>query len=176
MPSSILSTAADWKSSANRRGYYSLWIFLGLFILSLFAQFIANDKPILVYYDDAIYMPIFKVYPETALAASSKPKRNIEMSLSPDSRRKGWALWPIIRYSYDTINYSLDRPAPSPPTKGKLVWQLMIKPGMLAHASLRLSHFCFIWFNPRHYQLDHRRSRWSNTGFYGGRLTSLANA
>ena len=103
---------------ANRRGYYSLWIFLGLFILSLFAQFIANDKPILVYYDDAIYMPIFKVYPETAFGGEFETEAEYrDEFVARLIDEKGWALWPIIRYSYDTINYSLDRPAPSPPTK-----------------------------------------------------------
>lgn len=50
---------------ANRRGWWSLWLFLVLFFLSLFAEFIANDKPILVYYDGGLYMPVFKAYPET---------------------------------------------------------------------------------------------------------------
>ena len=50
---------------ANRRGFWSLWIFLLLFTVSLFAEFIANDKPILVRYDGAFYMPIFRSYPET---------------------------------------------------------------------------------------------------------------
>src|SRR5690625_1501922 len=50
---------------ANRRGFWSLWIFLFLFVLSLFAEFLANDRPILVRYDGAFYMPIFEVWPET---------------------------------------------------------------------------------------------------------------
>jgi len=103
---------------ANRRGYYSLWIFLGLFMLSLFAQFIANDKPILVYYDNAIYMPIFKVYPETAFGGEFETEAEYrDEFVAGLINEKGWTLWPIIRYSYDTINYSLDQPAPSPPTK-----------------------------------------------------------
>ena len=50
---------------ANKRGYWSLWIFLFLFVGSLFAEFIANDKPILIRYDGAFYMPVFEAYPET---------------------------------------------------------------------------------------------------------------
>ena len=50
---------------AHRRGFWSLWIFLFLFIISLFAEFIANDKPVLVYYNSGFYFPIFKAYPET---------------------------------------------------------------------------------------------------------------
>ena len=50
---------------ANRRGFWSLWIFLVLFFVSLFSEFVANDKPFLVYYDGGIFMPIFKAYPET---------------------------------------------------------------------------------------------------------------
>ena len=54
------------KFRANRRGFWSLWIFLALFIVSLFAEFIANDTPVLVKYEGAYYMPIFQFYPETA--------------------------------------------------------------------------------------------------------------
>src|SRR5437588_402510 len=50
---------------ANRRGFWSLWIFLALFVVTLFAEFIANDRPLLVQYDGALYFPVFNAYPET---------------------------------------------------------------------------------------------------------------
>lgn len=103
---------------SHKRGYYSLWIFLILFVLSLFAKFIANDKPILVYYDHAIYMPVFNVYPETTFGGEFETEAEYRDEFVADLiNEKGWIVWPIIRYSYDTINYSLDQPAPSPPSK-----------------------------------------------------------
>ncbi len=51
---------------ANRRGFWSLWIFLVIFVVALFAELVANDKPFLVSYDGEFYAPIFKDYPETA--------------------------------------------------------------------------------------------------------------
>lgn len=102
---------------SHKRGYYSLWIFLVLFTLSLFAEFIANDKPILIYYDNAFYTPVFKAYPETAFGGEFETEAEYRDQFVADLiNEKGWMLWPLIRYSYDTINYSLEQPAPSPPT------------------------------------------------------------
>ncbi len=102
---------------SHKRGYYSLWLFLLLFVLSLLAEFIANDKPLLVYYDDAFYSPVFKSYPETTFGGEFETEAEYRdefvIELIND---KGWMIWPPVRYSYDTINYSLDQPAPSPPT------------------------------------------------------------
>lgn len=101
---------------ANRRGYWSFWIFLVLFVASLFAEFIANEKPILVVYDGGIYTPIFKAYPETTFGG--------EFELEADYRdpfvqelieEKGWMVWPIIRYNHRTVAWDLPQPAPSPP-------------------------------------------------------------
>jgi microcin C transport system permease protein len=102
---------------ANRRGYISLWIFLALFVFSLFAELIANDKPLLVYFDGDFYAPIYKVYPETEFGgefeteADYKDEYVIELI-----EEKGWMIWPMVQYSYDTHNYNLDTAAPSPPT------------------------------------------------------------
>jgi microcin C transport system permease protein len=101
---------------ANRRGFWSLWIFLALFILSLFAEFIANDRPIVVAYDGHLYFPVFVDYPETTFGG--------EFPTAADYRdpyvlkhidEHGWAVWPLIPFSYKTINYALPSPAPSPP-------------------------------------------------------------
>lgn len=103
---------------ANRRGYWSLWIFLILFVLSLFAEFIANDKPVLVKYDGGYAMPIFKFYPETAFGGEFPTEADFR---DPYLREKvetdGWILWPVVRFSYRTINYDLTVPAPAPPSR-----------------------------------------------------------
>jgi len=102
---------------ANRRGYWSLWIFLVLFILSLFAEFIANDKPLIVRYDGAIYLPIFSAYPETTFGGDFETEADYTdpfvVELIED---KGWLLMPLIPYSFDTPVTDLPTPAPSPPT------------------------------------------------------------
>ena len=103
---------------SNRRGYWSLWIFLFVFTISLFAEIFANDRPVLVRYDGEFYAPVFFTYAETEFGG--------EFELEADYRdpyitelieEKGWILWPLIPYSYDTIDYELDQPAPSPPSK-----------------------------------------------------------
>ena len=102
---------------AHKRGYYSFWVFLLLFVLTLGAEFISNDKPILVYYDAGLYMPVFKTYPETAFGGEFETEADYrDPYVAELIEEKGWVLWPLIRYSYDTINYGLDQPAPSPPT------------------------------------------------------------
>lgn len=102
---------------AHKRGYYSLWIFLALFILTLGAEFLSNDKPVLVYYDSGFYMPIFKPYPETTFGGEFETEADYRDPYVKELiSEKGWMLWPLIRYSYDTINYALEQPAPSPPS------------------------------------------------------------
>ena len=75
----------------NRRGYLSLWIFLLLFVVSLFAEFIANDKPFVVLYDGGIYMPIFQAYPETAFGGTFETEADFRDPLCPErsTRRVG---------------------------------------------------------------------------------------
>jgi len=103
---------------ANRRGYWSLWIFLVLFFVTLGAEFISNDKPLLISYNDAFYYPIFEAYPETAYGGEFETEADYRdpfvQELIEDSG--GWMLWPIIRYSYNTINLDLPVPAPAPPS------------------------------------------------------------
>ena len=103
---------------ANRRGFWSLWIFLGLLFLCLFAEFIANDKPLLVWYHSGLYAPVFKSYPETAFGGEFETEADYRdpflQGLVHDAG--GWMLWAPIRYSYDTINLNLPVPAPAPPS------------------------------------------------------------
>ncbi len=102
---------------ANRRGFWSLWIFLAIFAVTLFAEFIASDRPILVSYDGGLYVPALVSYPETTFGGEFPTEADYH---DPEVRRlieaKGWILWPAIPYSYDTIVRDLGRPAPSPPS------------------------------------------------------------
>ena len=103
---------------ANRRGYVSLWIFLVLFVASLFAEFIANDRPLLIRYDGAYYFPVFKAYPETTFGGFFPTEADYTdpavMELIEEGG--GWAIWPPIPYSYNTVIYDLPSPSPSPPS------------------------------------------------------------
>ena len=106
------------KFRANRRGFWSLWIFLGIFLISLFAEGVANDKPLLVIFEDRLYFPVI----ETVLESEYGGEFATEAEYRDDYVRelienKGSIYWPLIRYSYDTINYNLPSPAPSFPTK-----------------------------------------------------------
>jgi microcin C transport system permease protein len=106
---------------ANRRGYWALRLFLLLFFTCLFAEFIANDKPLLVRYEGHFYTPVFHAYPETAFGGEFETEADYRdpyvKNLIEGEKGKGWMLWPPIRYSYDTINYNLPTPAPSAPTR-----------------------------------------------------------
>jgi microcin C transport system permease protein len=101
---------------ANRRGYYSLIIFLALFVGSLFAEFIANDRPLLVSYRGALFMPVLRDYPETAFGGTFETATSYR---DPYVRRliedNGWIVWPPIPYSYNTVVGNLPGPAPTPP-------------------------------------------------------------
>ena len=101
---------------ANRRGWWSMWIFLILFIVSLFAEFVANDKPFVVIYQGEVYMPIFKAYPETTFGGdflTEADYRNPFLAELIDAQ--GWMLWPPIRYHHQTVAWDLPVPAPAPP-------------------------------------------------------------
>ena len=103
---------------ANRRGYWSLWIFLALFILSLFAEMIANDRPLLVRYEGRFYTPVWTAYPET-MFGGVLPTEAVyrDPAVSALINAKGWMLWPLIPFRYDTVNYGLSVPAPAPPSR-----------------------------------------------------------
>jgi len=111
--------ARRWRRfKANRRGYYSLILFSVLFVISMGAELISNDKPFLVYYEDSLYFPIFKAYPETTFGGDFETETDY---LDPYILEKieadgNLALFPINHFSYDTINLDLDVPVPSPPT------------------------------------------------------------
>ena len=102
---------------ANRRGYWSLWVFLALFFFTLFAEFIANDKPLLVRFDGAFYYPVFVSYPETVFGGDFETEADYSDPFVVELiEEKGWAVWPLFPYSFDTPATDLPGPAPSPPT------------------------------------------------------------
>jgi microcin C transport system permease protein len=101
---------------ANRRGYWSLWIFLALLALTLPAEFVANDDPILVRYKDQFYFPVFNEYPESAFGGFLARTDFRDPFIREEIEANGWILWPPLKYSYDTINWDLQTPAPAPPT------------------------------------------------------------
>ncbi|MCC6598513.1 MAG: ABC transporter permease [Alphaproteobacteria bacterium] len=102
---------------ANRRGYFSLWAFIALFIIAMLSNFIANDKPLLVRYDGAMYFPVLQSYAETVFGGDFETEAEYrDPFVTEQIRAKGWMIWPPIRFSYDTINYDLPVPAPAPPS------------------------------------------------------------
>ena len=101
---------------ANKRGYWSLWIFLLLFGISLFAEFVANDRPFLVSYDGELYMPIFKAYPEPAFGGALPTEADYRDPVVRELiEAEGWMIWPPIPYNHRTVAWDLPEPAPSPP-------------------------------------------------------------
>jgi microcin C transport system permease protein len=126
--------ARRWRNfKANRRAYWSLWIFSVLFGLSLIAELLANDKPIVVNYRGDYFFPIYQFYPETAFGGDFKTEASYrepevrcliisggledcfddpdaviedaaDGTVAGEAIEKGWMLWPIIPYSYKTIN------------------------------------------------------------------------
>jgi len=102
----------------NRRGFWSLWIFLAVFLVTLFAEFIANDRPVLVRFNGAWYYPVFVDYPETTFSGEFPTAADYrDPAVKKLIEAKGWMLWPPVPFSYGTINYDLSGPAPSPPSR-----------------------------------------------------------
>lgn len=108
---------ARWlRFKANKRGFISLWIFTILFGLSLFAEIIANDKPLLVSYDNQLFVPVINEYAETEFGGEFETEADYKdpyvIELIEDS---GYIVWPIIPFSYDTINFDISGAVPSEP-------------------------------------------------------------
>ncbi len=122
MKLSAIAKRRLYQFRANRRGCWSFWIFMALFLVSLFAELIANDKPLLVSYKGGFYAPFLKVYPETTFGGEFETEADYRDPFVTQSIEKdGWMVWAPVRYSYQTINYNLDQPAPSPPTRENLL-------------------------------------------------------
>lgn len=101
----------------NKRAAWSLRIFIVLFVVSLFAELVANDKPLLVSYKGSLYAPVIKSYPETTFDGDFDTEADYSDPYVIDLIQKnGWMVWPLVRFSYDTHVPDLPQPAPSPPT------------------------------------------------------------
>jgi len=102
---------------ANGRGYWSLWIITVLFVLSLFAEFIANDRPLVVSFKSDLYAPVLFDYPETVFGGSFETAADYtDAFLREAIAKEGWMIEPLIPFSYDTIDFNLGQPAPAPPS------------------------------------------------------------
>jgi microcin C transport system permease protein len=105
-----------WENfKANRRGYWSLWIFLGIFLLSLLAEGLANDRPIIASYKGEILFPIFVDYPEEKFGGFLAETDYRSDLISEEIDANGWMIWPPIRYSYNTANSNIPHSAPTEP-------------------------------------------------------------
>ncbi|MDH5410834.1 MAG: ABC transporter permease, partial [Alphaproteobacteria bacterium] len=100
---------------ANRRGYWSFWIFVALLFVSLPAELIANDKPLLARYDGAFYFPVLVSYPESTFGGFLPTTDYTDPFIREEIESKGWIIWPPIPYSYNTFAKDIGGPAPSPP-------------------------------------------------------------
>jgi microcin C transport system permease protein len=111
------------RFKANRRGYISLWLFGILFVLSLFAEVLFNDKPLIVNYQDELYFPFLIAYPETAFGGDFETEADYSDAYVRDLITTGdnWVIDPLIHYSYNTINFRSELPNPAPPTSQNLV-------------------------------------------------------
>jgi microcin C transport system permease protein len=99
-----------WRNfKANRRGYWSLWIFLALFVLSLFAEVIANDKPIIARYKGEFLFPALVDYPESKFGGFLAVTDYKDPVILDEMQEHGWAIWPPISYSYRSINKDYPR-------------------------------------------------------------------
>lgn len=113
-----------WRRfKGNKRGYVSLWIFSVLFVLSLFAELLSNDLPLIVHYEDAYYFPLFNTYPETTFGGDFVTETDYLDPFIREQLKAGdnWAIYPPNPYSYDTINYFSDYPNPAPPSEQNIL-------------------------------------------------------
>ena len=100
---------------ANKRGYWSFWIFMVLFVLSLCAELIANDRPIVASYKGEILFPVLVEYPEEKFGGFLAITDYRSSFIAEEIEANGWMVWPPIRYSYQTVNSNIPRSAPTPP-------------------------------------------------------------
>ncbi|MBY2920160.1 ABC transporter permease [Rhizobium leguminosarum] len=105
-----------WQNfRANGRGYWALWLFMVLFILSLFAEFLANDRPIIASYKGEILFPVLVDYPEEKFGGFLAETDYRSSVITDEINANGWMIWPPIRYSYRSVNSNIPHSAPTAP-------------------------------------------------------------
>ncbi|MFD1744572.1 ABC transporter permease [Rhizobium helianthi] len=105
-----------WQNfKANRRGFWSFWIFMVLFVLSLGAELIANDRPLLVSYKGELLVPVAVNYPEEKFGGFLATTDYRSDFIQQEILANGWMIWPPVRYSYQTVNSNIPHSAPTPP-------------------------------------------------------------
>lgn len=110
---------AWYRFKANKRGYYSLWIFSIVFVLSLFAELLSNDKPLLVHYQNEYYFPVFKFYKETDFGGDFETEADYQDEYVRGilTSNGNWMLEPLNPFSYTTISYHSELANPAPPSE-----------------------------------------------------------
>lgn len=101
---------------ANSRGYWSFWLFLLMFVMSLLSNILANDRPVLAWYKGELLFPAFVAYPEEKFGGFLARTDYRDPVIANEINSHGWMVWPPVHFSYDTHNLALPTPAPSPPT------------------------------------------------------------
>lgn len=119
LPLSPLALRRWGNFKAHKRGFWSFWIFLCLLTLSLFAEFLANDRPLVAFYKGELLFPVFIRYPEEKFGGFLAVTAYRDSFIQEEIAANGWALWPPLRYGANTVDRELPTPAPSPP------WWLM---------------------------------------------------
>jgi len=148
---------------ANRRGWWSMWIFLVLFVVSLFAEFVANDKPLLIRYNDSFYFPVLTAYPETEFGGDFLTEADYSSPyVAQLIDQNGWMIWPLIRYHHRTVSWDLTGPAPSRPDSTHWLGTDDQARDVIARViyGFRIS----VLFD--HHQCNHRRRRRCGTGLF----------
>jgi microcin C transport system permease protein len=123
MPQQIVNLSPNQRAwlrfRSNKRGVVSLWLFSILFIISLFAEVICNDKPLLLSFEGEWYVPVLHVYPETTFGGDFETEADYSDPYVRELLTRGdnWLIEPLIPYSYNTINFVSDLPNPAPPSQ-----------------------------------------------------------
>lgn len=122
MQLSPLNQARIRRFKANRRGVISLWVFMALLLITLAAELVANDKPIIMSYNNTLYFPVFSTYSEQEFDGDFETEAYYkDAELIARIEADGWMLWPLIEYNYSTVDYDLGQPAPSAPDSRHLL-------------------------------------------------------
>lgn len=102
----------------NKRAYYSFWIFMAVFVLSLFSELIANDKPLIIKYNDEFRYPILQEYTDLDFGGDfPTPADYKDKYTQQHINNNGWMIWPLLPFSFNTVDYELDKPTPSGPSE-----------------------------------------------------------